>query len=1239
MTVDYVRVYEKKEIIPEPFTYVVLPDTQFMTMGHNQSQAEMFYRQTEWVVEKADELNIKFVSHLGDIVEFGGAREQWEVADQALSALDGKVPYGLTFGNHDADDQVWGRSDGLFNEYFPAWRYEGESWYGGGYPAGKNTNSYQLFRSGDAEYLVLHLQWDPPTDVRAWAGGILAAHPDRRAIVSTHEFPGNWVLWNEVLKHQANVFLIVSGHECARERLLTLENDFGGRVYSILTDYQCDNPAKAFLRYYEFCADGSVDAVTYSPWTDEYEIDDSSSFTFVPDHGTGIACENASQPWGGTAHPIPGRIEAEQYDEGCEGVAYHDLDGVNEGGAYRTDGVDLEPTNDGGVNLGWTRDGEWLNYNVEVAEEGRYDLRIRVASEGDGSVFRLDFDDAPLTGPIAVAPTGGWQIWTEGTVADLAMSAGTHVLTVHIEDGDFNLDWMEWTLASPAPTATPAPTASPGPTATPAPTATPLPTASPAPTGTPSPGPTPDPGSAEILYFQANRLHLIGQASTTTAGTLSRAPGTGGRFDRLPVGPTPLVYEITNLTVPYDPALQDTRLSLYLEGTSTAGVIAQARVRYDFEGDGTFDREETFTAGVAHATQGLHRYDSETFPLAASVGDYRDLDGGTVRLELWNPLVPVREGPDVRTGSAPAEHSPSHIVIPFAFPPTEIVAGETPRRRVDYPEGVLCPTDAPDPRCGPGFSDETALEEAALEQAITQGLAAFRFDGAHGSCAGCHVADAFDLAVIGYSDADIRRRALEHVSSEQAEQIVQLVHAQRQRHGLDRVLHPGHFRPLQPGFEPLPGDTVRERDFAFLQHLADEQNLILMNDVIDSREKALLAEQQLLALDVHSLRIGVRLDRWSEDSFHGPSHVGQAPYAEAQGQDGSVAEWLPNMATVPLANRAQEFYALFDAYAANPTDLAFWRFYDSIAEITESHEPLLNDDDSWAYEWMRTKYESIQVMGHMLRHQTLDFPDLAIDQPEPEGLDALAASILRNPLWRVGDMIRQRPLDCPTPELCTTFPPFVPNETDPAKLNVQSRVLQRAWFWAGWMVDRALLRSDESFATISGDYFYPLHHGFWNGHYAFITAKMSVEKANEASMSESWDNARAGHGKWASIRPFLVYKHSEFQRPLPGPTDPAYELNRRLMTNLARMWIYLVHADLERTGQAFDRAGTAKAVNFARLNWLDSVDPGGPREDIEARFTEIVDMLRTAEELRQPHHRFDLYEYLPVADVDVGPAP
>ena len=40
-----------------------------------------------------------------------------------------------------------------------------------------------------------------------------------------------------------------------------------------------------------------------------------------------------------------------------------------------------------------------------------------------------------------------------------------------------------------------------------------------------------------------------------------------------------------------------------------------------------------------------------------------------------------------------------------------------------------------------------------------------------------------------------------------------------------------------------------------------------------------------------------------------------------------------------------------------------------------------------------------------------------------------------------------------------------------------------------------------------------------------------------------------------------------------------------------------------------------------------------PRQDVERIFSETVEMLREATELRQQHHTDDLYDYLPVAEV------
>ena len=86
---------------------------------------------------------------------------------------------------------------------------------------------------------------------------------------------------------------------------------------------------------------------------------------------------SSQDPFGGTPHAVAGRIEFEDFDEGGEGVAYHDNDTQNRGNKTRSnDGVDLETCQDtdGGFNIGFTENGEWMEYTVDVATAGDYNL-------------------------------------------------------------------------------------------------------------------------------------------------------------------------------------------------------------------------------------------------------------------------------------------------------------------------------------------------------------------------------------------------------------------------------------------------------------------------------------------------------------------------------------------------------------------------------------------------------------------------------------------------------------------------------------------------------------------------------------------------------------------------------------------------------------------------------------------------------------------------------------------------
>src|SRR5439155_11065952 len=132
---------------------------------------------------------------------------------------------------------------------------------------------------------------------------------------------------------------------------------------------------------------------------------------------------------------IPGLIEAENFDDGGEGVAYHDTTPGNLGGAYRQTDVDIASASDagGGYTLGYVSAGEWLKYSVSVATTGSYTIDARVASPGSGGTFHVEVDGADATGPIAVPNTNGWQSWVTISRSGMSLTAGAHVLRVVID--------------------------------------------------------------------------------------------------------------------------------------------------------------------------------------------------------------------------------------------------------------------------------------------------------------------------------------------------------------------------------------------------------------------------------------------------------------------------------------------------------------------------------------------------------------------------------------------------------------------------------------------------------------------------------------------------------------------------------------------------------------------------------------------------------------------------------------
>jgi hypothetical protein len=568
-------------------------------------------------------------------------------------------------------------------------------------------------------------------------------------------------------------------------------------------------------------------------------------------------------------------------------------------------------------------------------------------------------------------------------------------------------------------------------------------------------------------------------------------------------------------------------------------------------------------------------------------------------------------------------------VDPGKLPP---VTTDPVPEAAEYPESLLCPEGA-DPRCGAPYSPASPMTQAQLEARYAAGLEAWRYEGTRGACASCHSPDAIELARIGYTDADIRRRAADHVNEARANALVDLIHVQRQRYEMKRLLHPARFRPLQPAYEPFAAKTAGldlhesraqdERDSAFMDHLVDDRKLLWATGRIDSLAKAHQAYDELHAIDLRHLRLGLPFDQLSEDGHHGQEHL-------------SVFEWLPDIASSPKASARSDWYQRVDAYLADPSDLNLWGYYDASGSMTECHPDLGGANLAEfprACEWMRLKYRSLQVFQHMLRRGTHRYPDYLVDErtgsDEVPIRDHLEKVIARNPIWETGDYLRIQPLARRLPVTCnnganpcTLLPPIldghihsVPSYSE-ARLK-QSEVFQQTWFVMSFLRDPALLYEGDSFATFIGDYLESVLLQHYDVHHAFIVAKMAVEK----SAVRGWMDAprfRAGTGKLASVRTFSFKQlRDNFSPPPTG--DRRRPVHDRMFANFARMFIYLVEEDLRSTGEIFDRTEVLYAVRFMRT-WIARLEAAEDTQ-LNALVLSIESLAPSARELRSQANR------------------
>ncbi|MBQ2733005.1 MAG: metallophosphoesterase [Clostridia bacterium] len=254
------------------YSVAVVGDTQ-----HNvQYQPQTFAKLYDWLAENAENKKIAFMLGLGDITN-DSTDEQWAYAVQNIAKLDGVVPYALVRGNHDAA--------AAYKQKLRGSEYEKS--------IGKNyyvdiSNSWQVFKAGNVNYLVITLDYSPTAAELEWAKRVANNHPYHRVIVITHSYLDSRgglsdhgaQIWNKLVKLCPNIEIVLSGH-VFNDKIVETANvgDAGNKVVQFMINGQCvdctriydDKEAAGLVAMFHFDASGrKVRIEYYSTALDKY---------------------------------------------------------------------------------------------------------------------------------------------------------------------------------------------------------------------------------------------------------------------------------------------------------------------------------------------------------------------------------------------------------------------------------------------------------------------------------------------------------------------------------------------------------------------------------------------------------------------------------------------------------------------------------------------------------------------------------------------------------------------------------------------------------------------------------------------------------------------------------------------------------------------------------------------------------------------------------------------------------
>lgn len=266
----------------QPFEMIIIPDSQHYSHAMNDGTPDLFTMQTTWISENVTNDNIAFVTHVGDVIH--DQPSLWEYASQAMSPLDGAVPYSVCFGNHDDGSPA----------SFGASRYQAYSWYLGS--SSDQLAHAQVFTSAGITFLHVNVPHNATAAQLSWAQGIITANPGKPTIISTHGYMADNTygrssygasIWNNLVEPNVQVFMTCNGHDWVSRHEVDTTSD-GRKIFQIQANWQqIINGGNGLLQRVVFNPDNNkITVKTYSPFLDMYHTDYTGEFSFAATFST-----------------------------------------------------------------------------------------------------------------------------------------------------------------------------------------------------------------------------------------------------------------------------------------------------------------------------------------------------------------------------------------------------------------------------------------------------------------------------------------------------------------------------------------------------------------------------------------------------------------------------------------------------------------------------------------------------------------------------------------------------------------------------------------------------------------------------------------------------------------------------------------------------------------------------------------------------------------------------------------